>query len=426
MAIHSDNEILNFRERWRDREDLVAEVISILKGNRKADNHEQIARRVNQANQLLRQNDFPPVEIEKTVYIGIKNSPVKTAIYIPGLDLRGVPLDLTKDLSGIVLTGSHLEGIHIESTNLDCAHLESANLDRAEIHYSSMQYSNFTEASLNGIVCHSVDLQYATMRGTKLLGSIVVDSKLEGSDFSYCIFGEISIVSSDPRLIATEDGRLVPKKQKRITTFARCSYLPLWRDHFITKQYHIDLENIEKGKLDEVQKKKYRIEIRRENFQKHIKNRWFYTLFEKVRIDDADTTLALDLKRYVQDQQYLYRFKQTHPYIYWFWKFFSDCGGKLSVVFFWSLVFIGLFALLYGLIPSQPINPEPFFRYSENLPAFWKWIYVSFDIFSNLGIRSTYPNNPLGVILMICESIFGFMMLGMLISVLANRFARRS
>lgn len=130
--------------------------------------------------------------------------------------------------------------------------------------------------------------------------------------------------------------------------------------------------------------------------------------------------MAADLYRYVKDQQYLFRFKKRHPIIYFFWKVLSDCGGKLSVVFFWAMVFVGLFALLYSALGC--IDPQPL----EKLSGFWKWIFVSFDIFSNLGIRNTHPQNSLGVILMIWESLMDFLMPGMLISVLQNRFARRS
>jgi hypothetical protein len=112
-------------------------------------------------------------------------------------------------------------------------------------------------------------------------------------------------------------------------------------------------------------------------------------------------------------------------------------------VLFWALAFMLFFAWLYSSIPFEPwlpdwlipswfyvaqspINPQQFNLSTEVLTGFWQWLFISFDIFSNLGIRSTQAQNPLGVILIMTETMLGLMMFGMLISVMGERFARRS
>jgi hypothetical protein len=141
-------------------------------------------------------------------------------------------------------------------------------------------------------------------------------------------------------------------------------------------------------------------------------------------IENSFVDMAPDLYRYVKDQQYLYRFKQTHPWIYRIWKVFSDCGGKLSVVAFWSALIIFIYSRLYPVTNS--IEYHALGNLTNNLDEFWGWIFISINIFSNLGIPNSPPLHPFGVLLIASECMLGLMMLGMLISVLQNRFARRS
>ncbi len=273
-------------------------------------------------------------------------------------DLRGTPRP--GDGKNARLFNVHMEGARLSGANFKCAVFARAHLEDANLDGMQIDSALFEETHIEG----------ADFQNTKVLG----------------------------------------------TTFECVTFLPRWRDLFFNEVFLNNMQIPGRKKLI-FKNIKY---INWMNVLNHIFNRWFYTNFEGVRIDDADTVMAPDLYRYVEDQQYLYSFRQTHPRIYWVWKIFSDCGGKLSVVFFWSMVCIGLFALLFSGLGC--IDPQPL----EKLGGFWKWIFVSFDVFSNLGIRNTHPLNSLGVILMICESLTGFMMLGMLISVLQNRFARRS
>ena len=438
MAIPSDGQILAWRTRWVGKEQLIDNLITILKGGGKVKTSQEAKRRLNEANDLLTANGFPPVE-EKIEIVFIFE-----IITVPALDLRGIGLT-QKRCNEICLLGAHLEGAglylaHLEGADLFMAHLEGADLFRVHLEGADLFMAHLegavlreahleevvlSDAHLEGTVLFRAHLEGADLINVHLEGAVLFDAHLEGAYFNNAHVGKLTIdtFDSDCQLSKEEKEKLITKRN--ITAFTANDFLPRWRDHFFHKS------DRKYTKLKKPEWKKILL---------HIKDRWNYTKFAGVRIDDADTTMAADLYRYVKDQQFLQRFKERHPVIYRIWWLFSDCGGKLSVVFFWAAVIMIIYAVVYCAmnmpavwwmpeflqVSEFPINPIAFFDDSNSIQGFWKWLFISFDIFSNLGLRSTQPQNFLGVFLVLSESVLGFMMLGMLISVIANRFARRS
>jgi hypothetical protein len=399
MAIYTDEEIAKLTKRWEGKEEVLSQVLEILRCENlvQTTNDSEIARRLNNANDLLTKNGFTKMG---DCYIS------SGWVEIPSLDLRGVNYVCESDLQCEVFVGAHLEG-----SQFGAAYLLGTNLSQACLECSDLSF-------------------------TDLKGAILTQTHLAGANFDWAEIGILKeFIYSDHCLLSAKE-RIVLQdslKDGRKTTFIDVDYLPRWRNHFFSIAYiyfKLILKDIKVGNLPRICRNDMQVKMHKKikwkNFWRHLFHRRFYTTFLEVRIDDADTVMAPDLYRYVKDQQYLYRFKKTHPWIYRIWKLFSDCGGKLSVVAFWSGILICAFAFLYSLLPPEIINFQPFFERAEKLSSFWKWIYVSFDIFSSLGIRNAYPQHWLGVVLMIFESCLGFLMLGMLISVLQNRFARRS
>jgi uncharacterized protein YjbI with pentapeptide repeats len=358
-------------------------------------------------------------------------------------DLTGAHLEHTR-LGGAHLENSNFTDAHLEHSNLKFAHLESG--ERGSLYRAHLEYAELPQCHLEGSFLCMTNLDHANLFHAYLQGANLTGASLKGANLSNVSVGALTLDHF------SEDCKLSPEDKENMTKlpiktiFKDTKYLPLWREHVFEK---IDLKRIWKRKktLSILSNIRENVKFKRINWKdlgRHMFSRWFYTDFLLVNIDDADTIMAKDLYRYVNDQQFLYLFKINHPWIYRIWKLFSDCGGKISIVAFWGIIFVLIFAVLYMILPcpapefmksilpnwmfvaEKPVNPTVFNEVGNSLGGFWKWLFVSFDIFSNLGIRSTHPQNPLGVILILLESVFGFMMLGMLISVLSNRFARRS
>jgi hypothetical protein len=91
----------------------------------------------------------------------------------------------------------------------------------------------------------------------------------------------------------------------------------------------------------------------------------------------------------------------------------------------WSLIFAEAFAIIFGLFYyCYPISFK-----SEVISFSWpgiSFLYYSVVTFTTLGFGDIVPKIPILQIILMLEVILGYIMLGGLISILANKLARRS
>ena len=103
----------------------------------------------------------------------------------PGVDLRDV--DFTDiDLSNVNLTGANLSGANLTGTNLTYANLTGANLIRATIGQSTMKKTNFTNATLTGIITKDIQINndLHDISGLPGNGFILVNNRIIGPGVS--------------------------------------------------------------------------------------------------------------------------------------------------------------------------------------------------------------------------------------------------
>lgn len=125
------------------------------------------------------------------------------------------------------------------------------------------------------------------------------------------------------------------------------------------------------------------------------------------------------VKRMVNDAWYLDEFKKRYPILYFLWKITSDCGQNFSR---WLALSLGI-ALVFGFIFMR-IGPEAFEL--RHFPTKFSFFYYSIVTFTTLGFGDITPTNLTTEILVTIEVILGYIMLGGLISIFANKLARRS
>jgi hypothetical protein len=140
-------------------------------------------------------------------------------------------------------------------------------------------------------------------------------------------------------------------------------------------------------------------------------------------------------KRYVADQQFTRAFNQANPVLARLWRWSSDYGRSLGLWAFWSLFFAFLFALAYMPLPTwaptwiQSFAPQ-FHQstgtYSGEPLTFWHCFYFSVVTFTTLGFGDIVADNAAARFFVTLEVIFGYMMLGGLISIFSNKLASRS
>ena len=128
-------------------------------------------------------------------------------------------------------------------------------------------------------------------------------------------------------------------------------------------------------------------------------------------------------KRFLQDQDYLEAFQAKHPKIHWLWRVTSDCGRSFGRWALWSFGLIYIFALIY----FHGLGEKAFDLTQSSLTfSFEAMLYCSAVIFTALGFGDVKPGCEAAAFWSAVEVALGYIWLGGLVSILANKLARRS
>lgn len=131
------------------------------------------------------------------------------------------------------------------------------------------------------------------------------------------------------------------------------------------------------------------------------------------------------ITRKIQDDIYILSFKKRHSVLHFLWWLFADCGRSIARWALWSLFFALYFAGNFYLIDYA--FPSAFnFNPAIQDRSVWSFIYYSVVTFTTLGFGDIIPTLVWVQRWVMAEVIAGYIMLGGLISILANKLARRS
>jgi uncharacterized protein YjbI with pentapeptide repeats len=131
------------------------------------------------------------------------------------------------------------------------------------------------------------------------------------------------------------------------------------------------------------------------------------------------------IDRMTKDAWYVDDFENNHPFIYALWNITAKCGHGMGRWIFWSIFFALYFAFNFYLIDCA--FPTAFsFNEAIQEKSFWSFIYYSMVTFTTLGFGDIIPTLVWVQRWVMAEVIIGYIMLGGLISILANKLARRS
>lgn len=140
-------------------------------------------------------------------------------------------------------------------------------------------------------------------------------------------------------------------------------------------------------------------------------------------------------KRYVADHQFIRAFNDGNPVLAHLWRWSSDYGRSLMLWAFWSFFFAFVFAIAYlpfpEWLPTWIQGLAPSFHqttgiYSGRTLTFSDCLYFSVVTFTTLGFGDVVADNASARFLVALEVIFGYVMLGGLISIFSNKLASRS
>jgi len=138
-----------------------------------------------------------------------------------------------------------------------------------------------------------------------------------------------------------------------------------------------------------------------------------------VDIRDLDLRGAVLIRRFVLDENYLHEFRSRGrgaALLHAAWSITSDCGRSFVRWSLWTALVIVLFGLLYTAVEID---------YGEH-PTPLSSLYFSVVTLTTLGYGDVLPASLPAQILVIIEVVVGYLALGGLMSIFANKMARRA
>lgn len=304
-----------------------------------------------------------------------------------GVSLRGI------DMSGLNLSGADFSKADLSEANLTGAQLFKTNFSHASLGNTRLDNAEMTGADLN-----HANMEKASCRNTGLGLAILHNARLFEADLSDATLTKTDLHETDLRCAKLRNARLRESNLNKTDLTSADLY-----------NADLSLSNVGGAVFNNANLRESRLRSIRD--------------FEKAQwigadIRDINFAGAYQLRRFVVDQNYLKEFRENNrlsAVIYQIWWVTSDCGRSLSRWCFWIAVLTFLFAFLYTQVGVD------FGKY----PNWIGPLYYSVVTLSTLGYGDILPATPMARIIAMIEVIIGYLMLGGLLSIFANKMARR-
>jgi len=298
-------------------------------------------------------------------------------------DLAG--LDLSRcDLSGAELSGADLSGSRLAGAQLSGAVLHGAKLDEAELLGAEAEGADFGSAS-----AVRAGFGRAKLRGASFFESALGSATFSGSDLRDCDFR-----------VAKLDGSRAVEADLRGADLGGASL----------REVDLSGVRVAGASLTNVDLRGARLG----GILDYAAAGW-----GGADIRDVDFAGAWLLRRYVLDENYIAEFRsqsRTHELVYKLWWISSDCGRSLTRWTLWSVLTAGIFAGIYTQVDLDYGAHE----------TWLSPIYYSVVTFTTLGYGDVLPASVAAQVVAMIEVVLGYVALGGLLAILADKLARRA
>jgi hypothetical protein len=306
----------------------------------------------------------------------------------------------TVESSGLKLEGADFEGMHLAGAKLGWAKLANANfrnadLGKAELHNADLKRANFYRANLRYASLKGTDMERANFERAHLEGTRLDEVNLRGASFDGAYFENAELVNIMVGPAGGDAGVFTSFRNARlgdsiITLHPQCN------EQLRRKA----AKAISKGIVNNVQ-------FSDTTFGREVRDEsWLNDL--KTNIDGEPAPI----KRW---------WKKT-----WFriWGISCNYGRSFWMWLGWAFGIALLFGFLYSTF-NEAFNyaGHPFEEVSSFMP-----FYYSIVTFTTLGFGDITPCHDCwwAQAIVTLEVTFGYIMLGGLISIFANKLARRN
>lgn len=303
------------------------------------------------------------------------------------------------DLQGVDLVGVDLQGRDLRGAKLDLADLSKANLSGANLEGASLR-----ESKLHGAHLIACDLRNSDLTGVEATGAFFGEALLSntqwfGADLTNASLSGAVVDGSDLRSATLNEARL-------LGTVLRNSDLSM------SSLTDADLTG---AKLDGVSLQNADLSRARLNGVSGYETvDWVHAKFEAT-----DFSGALLARRAAMDQNYLHEFRtkdERHELMYRLWRLTSNCGQSFARWGLLTAVVALVFAAFYTKVDID------YGDYETALSP----LYFSVVTLTTLGYGDVLPASTGAQVVVLLEVILGYVMLGGLLSIFANRMGRRA
>ncbi len=272
-------------------------------------------------------------------------------------------------------------GIDLMGAKLNHAILLGAELNHADLTGVELRHANLVGAKLNHATLYCAVLDYANLSRAKLNHGELLLAQLEG-----CTWDDCDLTDADVTDVQYDRSKLDGKCRG---VRARTCY-----GHALFKRDMQDQDLID-------------------------------TLGDELR--QRRNTLDYDARTSPRNLDPVHRWNQLKNQLAlqlfnaWGWIDYGRSMMRTAAIAF-------ALAMLFGLVFLVAAKlGHPMLQYGEGTPDWWFTpFYYSIVTYTTLGFGDVTPCTKLGQIIVVIEVIFGYMTLGLLVSILANKVARRS
>ncbi len=300
-----------------------------------------------------------------------------------GADLRGL------DLSGADLSGADLSGAELSGANLTGAVLSGATLFGAVLEGCELLAANLREANLDECRAERAGFGGADLRGAVLTGAVLRGAVFSGARLAGARLGAADLA----------DGRL---READLT--GADLHGAILRNADLTDSRvggaSFSQADLRGARLTGVC-----------GFEEAA---WI-----GVDLRDSDLRGALRLRRFILDENYLHEFRTSgrlEAALYWVWWLTSDCGRSFARWGLWVVLVVAGFAAAYRFVEVD---------YGDH-PTLLSPIYFSVVTITTLGYGDAVPASVAAQGVAMLQVVVGYLALGGLISIFANKMARRA
>ncbi len=304
-----------------------------------------------------------------------------------------------KDNSGISID---LAGANLRHMNLENANLTRADLTEANLSFANFKKANLTFACLEGAILSFAGFQEANLIAANLENTYFEDADLEGARLAGASLKKAKLTNSSLKNAYLVDAHLDGANLSAVN-FENANLSSVTFDQNIKwkilKQTGLKIRNIWKRRYD-------------------------ILLDTTMRCKGVNATTCYGsqmFKLFLQDQDFLEEFldKRWGKQTFFVWWLFADCGRSLIRWAGWSFLLACCFATIFWLLGPNSFDTQHLeFR-------FLTMFYYSVVTFTTLGFGDIIPRTSTAALWVTLEVIFGYIMLGGLITIFASKLSRR-